>query len=84
MAKMIPQQRLALEVLVIEPRGVTDSQMMVHGFSPRMLLAMQRDGLIAATVGATHTGRAAVEVRRFHITDAGRRALRKRGAAQLE
>ncbi len=77
------EQRRALEVLAREPRGVTGHLLVItHGFEMKMLAGLAHEGLVAAIVGdsAKADGKA-IEVVRFWITAAGRRAIDRRPTA---
>jgi hypothetical protein len=76
-ARLSAEQRRALELLAREPRGVTGHLLVVaHGFEMKMLAGLAHQRLVAAVVGeSTKAGRNAIEVVRFWITAAGRRAL---------
>jgi hypothetical protein len=80
-----PEQRRALELLVREPRGVTGHVLVIaHGLEMKMLAGLVQEGLAAAVVGEpVKDGGEAIEVVRFWITAAGRRAIEKRPTTTL-
>jgi hypothetical protein len=74
------EQRGALELLASGPRGVTGHLLVVErGFEMKMLAGLTHEGLVAAAEGeSTKAGDDAIEIVRFWITPAGRRALERR------
>jgi hypothetical protein len=78
--RLSAEQRRALERLAREPRGVTGHLLVIaHGFEMKMPAGLAYEGLVAAVVGeSTKAGGNAIEVIRFWITAAGRRALDRR------
>ena len=60
-----------------DPHGATGHLLLIaHGFEMKMLPGLVHEGLAQATVGeSVKTGGKAVEIVRFWITDAGRRAI---------
>jgi hypothetical protein len=79
-ARLSAEQRRALELLAREPRGVTGHLLVIaHGFEMEMLAGLAHEGLVAAAVGdQLKVGGNAIEIVRFWITAAGRRALERR------
>jgi hypothetical protein len=74
--KFNADQRCALVLLARNPRGCTDAILeMAHGFNGEMLAELVRDGLAYVTPEPMRAGGRAITVGRFHITEAGRRAL---------
>ncbi len=70
------QRRRALELLAgLGQSGATETIMQAHGFTIRLLAGMVRDSLLTSAVGEVRAGGRMVEVRRFQITAAGRKAL---------
>jgi hypothetical protein len=43
--RLSPKARLALELLVSNPHGITEDLLLAHGFSRRMLAGFLRSGL---------------------------------------
>jgi hypothetical protein len=84
-APLSAEQRRALELLAREPRGVTGHLLGVaHGFEMKMLAGLAHQGLVAAVVGeSTKAGGNVIEVVRFWITAAGRRALDTRSTTAV-
>jgi hypothetical protein len=78
MARADPDQRRALELLAVSPRGCTESIMMVHGFKRAMLAELVRNGWATAATEIVRAGWRPIEVARMRITEAGRRALAQR------
>jgi hypothetical protein len=72
-------QRRSLELLAdAGPNGFVKPILLMQGVTPSVLEALVRDGLATARPEAVRAGRAdrqPIEVTRFRITDAGRRAL---------
>ena len=75
--RLSPEQRRALELLARDPHGATGHLLLIaHGFEMKMLAGLVHEGLAQAIVGeSVKTGGKAVEIVRFWITDAGRRAI---------
>lgn len=80
-----PDQRRVLELLAREPRGVTGHLLVIaHGFEMKMLAELAQEGLAAAVVGeSVKADGDAIEVVRFWITTAGRRAIESRPTTAL-
>jgi hypothetical protein len=78
--RLSAEQRRVLKLLAGEPRGVTGHLLVIaHGFEMEMLAGLAHEGLVAAAVGdQLKVGGNAIEVVRFWITAAGRRALERR------
>jgi hypothetical protein len=55
--------------------GVTEAIMMAYGFSTAMLVGMACDGFVTVVVDTVRVGDRTIKVRRFRITDAGRKAI---------
>jgi hypothetical protein len=75
-----PEQHRVLELLAREPRGVTGHLLVIAlGFEIKMLAELAQEGLVAAVVGeSVKAGGGVIEVVRFWITAAGRRAIERR------
>jgi len=75
--RLSPEQRRALELLARDPHGATGHLLLIaHGFELKMLAGLVHEGLAQAIVGeSVKTGGKAIEIVRFWITDAGRRAI---------
>jgi hypothetical protein len=71
-----PDRRRALELLADSRDGVTEANLLAHGFTIDMLADLIRAGLGTATIERMVVGRP-MEVVRVRITDAGRQALAK-------
>jgi hypothetical protein len=69
------EQRQALELLAASPRGCTKGRLLADGFTVDMLADLVREGLARAQRGTLRVGGRQIKVERFHITDAGRKAL---------
>ena len=63
------EQRRALELLAMSPRGFTESIMMAHGFAIEMLAGLARDGLASAEPERIRAGQRPIDVARVRITD---------------
>jgi uncharacterized protein (DUF1501 family) len=68
-------RRRALELLAGSHDGCTEAHMLAHGFSTDLLLELINAKLATAQSERTVAGGRWVEVIRFRITEAGRRAL---------
>ena len=74
--RLSPEQRRALELLASNPRGVTQAVMLANGFKTRMLARLDHEGLATAMIAErVKDGGKIIEVVRFRMTAAGRRAL---------
>ena len=70
------ERRHALQILASSGHvGVTEAMIMAYGVSTAMLGGMVCDGFIAAVVETVRAGDRTVKVRRFLITDAGRKVV---------
>jgi DNA-binding PadR family transcriptional regulator len=58
-----------------EHLGLTEAVMMAYGSSAAMLAGMSSDGFVTATVETVRIGNRRIKVRRYRITDAGRKAI---------
>jgi hypothetical protein len=71
--RITPEQRRALELIARDPN---DLLVIAHGFEMKMLAGLVHEGLATAIVGeSVKAGGKAVEVVRFWIAEAGRRAI---------
>jgi hypothetical protein len=68
-------QRRAFEILTGSLHGVTESVMLAHGFTVRLLTGLVRAGLAVAAPESVKAGGKTLSVVRVTITDAGRWAL---------
>jgi hypothetical protein len=68
-------QRRALEMLAGSPNGYTETTLRAHGFKVGLLPGLVRHGLAKASRDSVKAGGQMMNVVRFKITDAGRRAL---------
>jgi hypothetical protein len=69
------QRRRALELLDASRDGCTEAILLAHGFPINVLADLIRAGLATATTERVMAGERKVEVARWRITEAGRRAL---------
>jgi hypothetical protein len=70
------ERRHVLQVLAKSGEiGLTEAVMMAHGCSAAMLAAMASDGFIAVAVDTFRSEDRTIKVRRFRITDIGRKAI---------
>ena len=69
------QRRRALELLDAARNGCTEAIMLAHGFSVDVLAELIRDGLATVSTERAMVGARKIEVARWRITEAGRRAL---------
>jgi hypothetical protein len=75
--RLSAEQRRALELLARDRQGATGHLLMIaHGFEMKMLAALVHEGLAVAKIGeSVKAGDKTVEVVRFWITEAGRKAI---------
>jgi hypothetical protein len=67
------EQRQALALLAVFPRGITEDQLaLAHGFDRSMIAGLVHEGLATAEREVVRTP---IEAVRIRITDAGRMAL---------
>ena len=69
--------RRALEVLANSPEGATEALLFAHGFMYKAITRLVDSGLATSTMESFLVDGRLVEVMRFRITDAGRKALRR-------
>ena len=76
--RLSAERRRALGMLADAGRkGVTAAMMLANGFKTKMLAHLDREGLATAMIAErVKDGGKTIEVVRFRITDAGRRALK--------
>jgi hypothetical protein len=68
--------RRALQLLAdVGQSGATEAIMLAHGFPAATLAGMMKDGFITEAIDTVRAGARMIDVRRLHITQAGRRAL---------
>lgn len=70
-----PDQRRALNLLAGSAHGCTQSIMLAHGFSSKILADLIRDGLATTEPGTMRASGRQIEVMWIMITDAGWEAL---------
>ena len=70
-------ERRALAMLSDNADGCTEAIMLAHGFAPKLIDDLVEAGLATAKAGHMLAGWRELDVTRFRITDAGRRALAK-------
>jgi hypothetical protein len=77
--RLSPQPRRAIELLELlssSPHGVTEALLVLaHGFDSDMIAGLVHEGLVAAKRESTKADDKMIEVVRFRITDAGRKAI---------
>jgi len=76
--------RRALELLIVDPRGLAEPLLLTYGFSRKMLAGLISMGLVTAQRQTVSASGQAVEVTRMTITEAGRKALEEDKALELE
>jgi hypothetical protein len=70
------EQRQVLELLASRPPGVTERLLVLaHGFDSDMIAGLVHEGLVAAKRESMKADGKTIEVVRFRITDAGRKAI---------
>jgi hypothetical protein len=67
--------RRVLELLAVDQRGLTETLLLAHGFTRRMLAGFVGAGLATWYYKTVRAGARTIEVNYMMITDAGRRAL---------
>jgi hypothetical protein len=72
--RLSPKARYALELLAVDPRGLTESLLLTYGITRAMLANLVRAGLATAQRQRVRAGGKTMEVVRMRITEAGRRA----------
>jgi hypothetical protein len=66
----------AFQLLVSNPRGITEHMLVLdHGFSGDMLAMLVLGGLATVVTETLRAGGPMIKVERMQITDAGRRAI---------
>jgi hypothetical protein len=74
--RLTAEQRRALVLLAgAGPNGYPKAVLIMHDFSPRLLEDLVHNGLVKSRSERVRAGGRSVDVSRFRITDAGRRAL---------
>jgi hypothetical protein len=74
-----PDRRRALAMLAGCPDGCNEAIMTAHGFGAAVLAALVRDGLVEIEEQRVGGGGRVLSVKRFTITEAGRRAIESTG-----
>ena len=70
------ERRHVLQILASsEHLGVTEAIIMAHGLSTAMLAGMLCDGLVTAVVETVCADERSIKLRKFRITDAGRKLV---------
>jgi hypothetical protein len=70
------ERRHVLQILASsEQLGVTEAIIMAHGLSTAMLAGMLCDGLVTVVVETVCADDRSIKVRKFRITDAGRKLI---------
>ncbi len=77
MTRLSKNARRALEVLAADQRGITETLMLAHGFTERMLKGLVRTGLAMRCRMPLRIGDRSIDVTYMMITTAGRRALER-------
>jgi hypothetical protein len=72
---MSEDERRLLSMLAESPDGCTDALLVAHGFAFDLMARLVRERLATATPERTFAAGNPIEVTKFRITDAGRRAL---------
>ena len=60
----------------MDPRGLADALLLTYGFTRDLLAGLVRAGLATTQRQAVKVGGETIQVVRFRITDAGRRAIK--------
>ena len=69
--------RRALGVLASSPEGATEALLFAHGLMYKAITGLVDSGLATSTIEPFLADGRIVEVMRFRITDAGRKALKR-------
>jgi hypothetical protein len=69
------EQRRALELLASIPRGATEALLLAHGFRRETLVALVLAELATIASETMRAGGQTINVERYRITDAGRKAI---------
>jgi hypothetical protein len=69
------EQRRVLEILASIPRGATEGLLLAHGFRRKTLAALVLVGLASAATETMRAGGQTINVERYRITNAGRKAI---------
>jgi hypothetical protein len=77
MAGMKVDQLRTLSILAGNPNGCTEATLIAQGFTVDSLVELIEAGLVSATTRRVIVSRKPIEVRRFHITEAGRAAIER-------
>jgi hypothetical protein len=71
----IDRRHRALALLAGSPDGMTESFLLAHGFTTKLMAELVSDGLVTARAEWMRVRRREIEVTRVRITPAGERAL---------
>ena len=74
---MNPDQLRALSILAASPNGCIEATLIAQGFTVDSLVELIEAGLVSAKTRRVIISRSPIEVRRFHITEAGREAIER-------
>ena len=73
--RLTPKARRALELLAVDPRGLTETLLRTYGFTFKMLGGLIRAGLATAQRQTVKADGQTIKVVRIRITEAGRQAI---------
>jgi len=69
-------QRRVLKLLADSRlNGATESSLLINGISADVLAELENAGWARSSIGFVRAGGKAIEVKKFHITDAGRKVM---------
>ena len=71
------ERRRALKMLADLPEGSTEALLLAHGFTSAVIAELVDTGLATSTIEPFLADGRIVDVMRFRITDAGRKALER-------
>ncbi len=72
---MTPDECRALQRLADVPRGIAETLMLAHGFTPELIAGLVLAGLATVVTDTARIGGQTIKVELVMITDAGRRAI---------
>jgi hypothetical protein len=74
---MTPEECRALRRLADVPRGIAESLMLAHGFTPELIAGLVLAGFATVVTDTARIGGQTIKVELVMITDAGRRAIER-------
>jgi hypothetical protein len=74
---MTPDECRALQRLADVPRGIAETLMLAHGFTPELIDGLVLAGLATVVTDTARIGGQTIKVELVMITDAGRRVIER-------